>query len=73
MADASLNKWIMVTRDTLPTTLEKWQDLAVRLDQNRRINEFETSLKQGRGRYLYSDNLFQNQETAKNGVAGRIV
>jgi len=46
----SLKQMIMVTRDTLPTTLEKWQDLAVRLDQNRRINEFETSLKQGRGK-----------------------
>jgi len=69
----SLKQMIMVTRDTLPTTLEKWQDLAVHLDQNRKTNKFETSLKQGRGRYLYSDSLFQNQEATKDGVAGRIV
>jgi len=30
-------------------------------------------LKQGRGRYLYPDSLFPNQEAAKNDAAGRIV
>jgi len=66
----SLKQMIMVTRDTLPTMLEKWQDLAVHLDQNRKTNEYETSLKQGRGRYLYLDSIFQNQDTTKGtGVA----
>jgi len=58
----SLKQMIMVTRDTLPTTLQEWQDLAVRLDQNRRTNDYETSLKQGRGRYLYPDNIFQEKD-----------
>jgi len=49
---------IMITRDTLPTTLKEWQDLAVRLDQNRRTNEYEMLLKQGKGRYLYPDSIF---------------
>jgi len=49
----SLKQMIMVTRDTLPIMLEKWQDLAVCLDQNKRTNKYEISLKQGRGRYLY--------------------
>jgi len=31
----SLKQMIMVTRDTLPTTLKTWQDWPVRLDQNR--------------------------------------
>src|SRR5882724_9807083 len=69
----SLKQMIMVTRDTLPTTLEKWQDLAVRLDQNRRTNEYEISLKQGKGRYLFLDSIFQSQDTAQRDGAARLL
>src|SRR5882724_11365758 len=67
----SLKQMIMVTRDNLPTTLQEWQDLAVRLDQNRRTNDYETSLKQGRVRYLYPDNIFQEKDVPQKGGGTR--
>jgi len=67
----SLKQMIMVTRDTLPTTLKEWQDLAVRLDQNKRTNEYEISLKQGKGRYLYLDSIFQEQDATQRDGAAR--
>jgi len=48
----SLKHTIMVTRDVLPTTLKAWQDLAIRLDQNKRTDEYKASLRQGKGRYI---------------------
>jgi len=46
--------------------------LAVHLDQNKRTNDYEISLKQGRGRYLYPDSIFQEQDAAQRDGAARL-
>jgi len=47
----------MINREELPDTLKKWEDLAIRLDQNKEptIREFVQTRKR---RYLYPDNIF---------------
>src|SRR5882724_5927330 len=67
----SLKLMIMITRDTLATTLKEWQDLAIHFDQNKRTNEYEISLKQGKGRYLYPDSIFQEQDATQRDGAAR--
>jgi len=52
----------MINREELPDTLKKWEDLTVRLDQNKRTNECENAFRQGRGRYLYPDNIFKEDK-----------
>jgi len=61
----SLKQMIMVTRDTLPATLKECRIWQYAWIQNRRTNDYEISMKQGKGRYLYLDSIFQEQNAPK--------
>jgi len=49
-------------REEIPTTLSKWEELAVRFDQNRADNALENDRRRGIGRSLYPDDLFRGKD-----------